>query len=290
MNSNQPFYAVIGNPIAHSKSPLIQQLFAKAAGITLRYERLRLPKGSSAGFAAQLARQAGLGLVGANVTIPFKTQAFEFATLAGNTLTQRAQDAGVVNTLKRLENGAWLADNTDGAGIVADLVRLRGSLKGAKVLLLGAGGAAQGAINPLLAAGAQVMIANRTLAKAQALVHKFSGGMTAQTSAAHTLTAHTLTEALPTCDIIVNATAASLQGIALAPNPGALVKTTLAYDMMYGLKPTPFMQLCADLGAPTADGMGMLVEQAAEGFALWHGVRPPTAPIHEYLRSYLQKQ
>jgi shikimate dehydrogenase len=269
MIKSPAFYAVLGNPIAHSKSPMIQNMFAQATGMTslLRYERIRVPLSSFAYTLNQLTEQ---GLQGCNVTVPFKLAAFEYAQYA----SERAKAAQATNCLKRQVDGSWLADNTDGAGLVADLHRLQGgmgSLKGQRVLILGAGGAVQGSIAPLLAAGATVHIANRTAEKALALARMFD------------VIGHGLQEPVPPCDIIINATSGSLNSLVVPPNPGALHRDTLAYDMMYASQPTVFMQLCQSQGARAHDGTGMLVEQAAESFYVWHGIMPDTQAAHQAL-------
>lgn len=256
-------YAVIGNPIAHSKSPRIHQLFAAQCGITLSYDRIRIARKHFSYFQSQLNVLATQGLLGCNITVPFKLDAFALA----NDHSPRAMAAQAVNTLMYRQN-KWFGDNTDGAGLVIDLQRLVGSLSGATILIMGAGGATQGCVLPLQQAGATVMISNRTLSKAEQLANQFG------------ITAYGLDSPVPTCDIIVNASAASLQGLALPPNPGALLPNhTVCYDMMYAAQPTPFMELCTQLGARSYDGFGMLLGQAAESFYLWHGVKPDIAPV-----------
>jgi shikimate dehydrogenase len=277
---NSFFYAVVGNPIAHSKSPLIHQIFAQSIGLTLHYERIRVPLRS---FELTMNALADRGLRGSNVTIPFKLEAFTLA----KTHSQRALDAQAANFLQWQDDGTWHADNTDGAGLVADLQRLRGgvgSLNSARVLLLGAGGAVQGCVAPLVAAGATVHIANRTADKAHAIAEMFKArGLVG-------VSGHALTDELPACDVIVNGTAASIQGLAVSPNVGAVRNTavisakTLAYDMMYSTTETPFMRICREQGAVTTDGFGMLIEQAAESFYLWHGVMPQTNTVHELFK------
>lgn len=267
-----PLYAVLGNPIAHSQSPKIQQLFAQSTGIKCRYEAICVPLHA---FSDTLTHLTQEGLQGCNITVPFKLSAFNNI----NQRTARAQLAQAANCLSLQSNGAWLADNTDGLGLVTDLKRVCGNiyhngLSGARILILGAGGAAQGVIGPLLDAGAIIHIANRTVDKARMIANLF----------AETVTPHTLYDVLPACDIVINATSGSLQGIAVQPNPGALrlhgVKT-LAYDMMYASKPTPFMQYCLLNGANASDGLGMLIEQAAESFFIWHKIMPDTDCLHK---------
>lgn len=268
-------YAVFGNPIAHSKSPQIHARFAALTGQDLVYEARLAPLD---GFSAALAEFAALGGCGANVTVPFKEEAWQLA----ETRTPRAERAGAVNTLV-WQAGGLLGDNTDGAGLVADITRNLGvSLRGRRLLLLGAGGAARGVIAPLLAeAPARLMIANRTADKALALAAHFAdlgpvvGGGLADLAGQG-------------FDVAVNATSASLSGAALPVPDGVLAGAELAYDMMYGRGETPFLALARIQGAMRrADGLGMLVEQAAEAFALWRGVRPPTAPVLAELRAAL---
>jgi shikimate dehydrogenase len=262
-------YAVLGNPIAHSKSPAIHSAFAAQTGQQLSYERIEVPLDA---FAAHVGELIAAGYLGFNVTVPFKEQAFALAQRR----TPRAQAAGAVNTLMPTPDGL-LGDNTDGAGLVADLQRLGVQLTGARVLLLGAGGASRGVILPLREAGvAHIAICNRTADKAQALATEF--GIAVQTAES--------TDTL--YDVVINATSAGLAG-ALPPLPtGAVAVHTLAYDMLYGAQPTAFMQHCSGLGARVADGLGMLVGQAAESFALWRGVRPDAEPVLAQLRAAMK--
>jgi shikimate dehydrogenase len=265
-------YCVIGNPIAHSKSPDIHAAFAVQTGQDLVYERCLAPLD---GFAASVAQLAGAGYKGANVTVPFKLDAAALAT----TLTARAEAAGAVNTLV-FADGAILGDNTDGAGLVNDITRNAGlAIGGKRVLLLGAGGAARGALLPLLGEGPrELVIANRTRASADALVARFG-------APGRALSACEFADLDGRFDLVVNATSASLAG-AMPPLPAQLFDAgTLALDMMYGNKPTLFMAFATGCGATARDGLGMLVEQAAEAFALWRGVRPHTATLLERMRT-----
>jgi shikimate dehydrogenase len=270
-------YGVFGNPIAHSKSPLIHQLFAEQTGQVLSYEALLAPLDNFSGFARDFFASGGRG---ANVTVPFKEQAFRLA----DQLSPRARRAGAVNTLKKLETGALLGDNTDGAGLVRDLAGNAGiPLRGQRILLLGAGGAVRGVLEPLLAEHpAALVIANRTVEKAEQLAHEFADLGPVAASAYDWLD--------EPVDLIINGTSASLAG-ALPPLAASLVQPghTCCYDMMYGREPTPFNHWASQLGArQTLDGLGMLVEQAAEAFFLWRAVRPQTAPVQERLRRQLQ--
>ena len=262
-------YCVIGNPVAHSKSPVIHAAFAKQTGQALRYGRELAPLD---GFVAHVQGLIAAGFLGANVTVPFKLDAARLAT----SLSARAQAAGAVNTLSFID-GAILGDNTDGPGLVADIVRNAGvDLTGRRVLLLGAGGAARGVVLPLLQAGSvAIVVANRTRATGDALVADFAD---ARVSACE------YGDIAGVFDVVVNATSASLAG-GLPPVPAAAFGAgTLALDMMYAARPTPFMDFAAGHGASVRDGLGMLVEQAAEAFALWRGMRPDTAPVLALLR------
>ena len=261
-------YAVFGHPIAHSKSPQIHAAFARQTGQDMSYEAILAPLD---GFADSVTQFIAAGGRGANVTVPFKEEAFRLASR----LSPRAERAGAVNTLS-FESGAIIGDNTDGAGLVADLTcNLKRTLAGKRILLLGAGGAARGVIEPLLdQQPAALVIANRTVGRAQELAELFGRGVTASgfdnTGAGF--------------DIVINATAASLAGELPPLSPAVFTGDTLAYDMMYG-RDTPFLHFARGLGASTADGLGMLVEQAAEAFYVWRGVRPDTAPVIAGLRA-----
>ncbi len=263
-------YAVIGNPVAHSKSPRIHAAFARQTGQHLTYKRLPAPTHAFIETASAFRARGGRGL---NVTLPFKGEAFRFATL----LSERARAAQAVNTLK-FEGNAIFGDNTDGAGLVNDLARNLGcTVAGRRVLLLGAGGAARGVIKPLLEQQpARLVLANRTLGKAQLLAQNFGGGLEAGTYAAL---------AGRQFDLVVNATSASLAGELPPLPPGVFAPGALAYDMVYGRDDTPFLAFARGEGAAAlADGLGMLVEQAAESFFVWRGLRPDTAPVLKLLR------
>ncbi|TRX73831.1 shikimate dehydrogenase [Pseudomonas mangiferae] len=263
-------YGVFGNPIGHSKSPLIHRRFAEQTGQALTYEALLAPLEDFAGFARAFFREGR----GANVTVPFKEEAFRLA----DRLTPRAERAGAVNTLMRLDDGGLLGDNTDGAGLVRDLVQNAGvRLGGARVLVLGAGGAVRGVLEPLLAEGpAALLIANRTADKARQLARHFAdlgevrGGGFDEVDGAF--------------DLVVNGTAASLAGERPPLDPACLRPGALCYDMMYAAEPTVFCRWAVEHGATSRDGLGMLLEQAAEAFQMWRGVRPSTAPLLETLR------
>ena len=275
-------YAVIGNPIAHSRSPQIHAMFAEQTGKPLRYDRLLAPVDGFADAVAAFVAEGGLGL---NVTVPFKLDAY---ALAAGRLSSRARLAGAVNTLS-WRDGAWHGCNTDGVGLVSDLLRLGVRLTGASVLLVGAGGAARGVLQPLAEAGCgRIHIVNRTASKAEELAASWrDSGVSPQTA----VTGGSLADAAQAggWNLVINATASGLQNAAPDLPPGLYAAGAAAYDMMYGARPTAFMrQAEADGAALTADGLGMLVGQAAESFYIWHGVRPDPAPVLVALREALQ--
>jgi shikimate dehydrogenase len=265
-------YAVFGHPIHHSKSPIIHALFARHTGQDLAYEAILAPLN---GFAECVAQFRGRGGKGANITVPFKEQAFALCTQR----TQRAERAGAVNTFK-FENNAVMGDNTDGAGLVADLTRNLGfTLTDKHILLLGAGGAARGVMGPLLErAPARLVIANRTASRARDLAKQF------QQYSTQTVEACGLEEVDQPFDLVINATSASLSGELPALSSHIFKPEALAYDMMYGNEATPFLKLARQHGAHIADGLGMLVEQAAEAFYFWRGIRPETQSVMATLR------
>lgn len=261
-------FTVFGNPIAHSLSPMIHQQFAEQVGVELEYTRSLTPKH---GFAEAVAAFFRSGGAGANVTVPFKTTAAELVTH----LTTRAARAGAVNTLIPLGYGQLAGDTTDGEGLLRDLQRLLATddLQ-REVLLIGAGGAASSVIEPLLQAGATVVMANRSAEKITALQHDFPE-----------IRPLSFTElARPPAikenanRIVLNATSASLEGVELPIHSAWFTESSLVYDMMYGNVPTPFLQQAKRAGATNvADGLGMLIEQAALAFALWHDGQLPSA-------------
>jgi shikimate dehydrogenase len=269
-------YAVFGNPVAHSKSPRIHALFATQTGEDLAYETILAPIGR---FAAAVGKFTAEGGCGANVTVPFKEDAFRIA----GRLSPRAQAAGAVNTLT-FANGEIAGDNTDGAGLVRDIVSNLGvSIKDARVLLLGAGGAARGVILPLLLEQpAELVIANRTAEKARQLAAEFAR---LPACAVNVKPAGSSFAELAgrTYDIAINATSAGLADATLDLEAGIFAAGSFAYEMVYG-RETAFMAQARRAGASVADGLGMLVEQAAEAFAVWRGIRPDTLPVLAQLR------
>lgn len=273
-------YAVIGNPIAHSRSPRIHAEFARQTGEDLVYETLLAPREAFRATVDAFRARGGKGL---NVTVPFKLEAYHLAT----DLTPRALEAGAVNTLK-FEGSRALGDNTDGVGLTRDITQNLGCpIAGRRVLLLGAGGAAHGVLVPLLRENPEVLIvANRTPQKAVALVRFACGIERIAKLARRVLSAASYPNLQgKRFDIVINATAASLEE-RLPPLPeGVFAPGALAYDMVYGKGLTPFLRFAAEQGAGRlADGLGMLVEQAAESFFLWRAVRPETAPVIDLLR------
>lgn len=275
-------YAVIGNPVAHSKSPYIHAQFAAQTGEPVEYDRLLAPLD---GFVEHVQAFRAAGGRGLNVTVPFKLEAHALASR----LSPRAAAAGAVNTLRFDEDGIF-GDNTDGFGLVRDIeVNLGVSLKGARVLLLGAGGAARGVVLPMLEREPrEITIVNRTAQKAHALVEQFEG---AASEVACLINGGGPNAVDPKpYDVIVNATAGSLDAALPECDARAFGAGSLAYDMMYGAEPTVFMRHAESLGARASDGLGMLVEQAAESFFVWRGVRPDGAPVLAALRKQLAAQ
>lgn len=288
MNAHSPFFAVIGNPIAHSKSPEIHQHFAQQLGINLRYEPVLSPLD---GFATTVDGLREQGLKGCNVTVPFKLDAYAYAT----ELSQRARWAGAVNTLK-FDGQKVLGENTDGVGLVQDIVRNQNTaFAGKRVLLMGAGGAARGVLQPILQQQpASIVVRNRSLDKAQVWLDTVLNTAdsaevlgscklrVAQWSDAdgHEYDGHG-NEYDNEYDIVINATSSGLSDGFTPPAGVVFAPKALAYDMMYG-KPTAFAawaQAGESSNVRYADGWGMLVEQAAESFYIWHGVRPDTVKL-----------
>lgn len=266
-------YAVFGNPIAHSKSPRIHTEFAEQTGQQLQYTKQLVAEDKFAEAARAFFNNGGRGL---NITVPFKLDAYSFA----DQLTARAECAGAVNTLALQADGSILGDNTDGCGMVSDITEHLGwSIRNKRVLILGAGGAVRGVLQPLLSQQpAQLVIANRTLTKAIELVQRFENIGLVTACAFSDLSGQQF-------DLVINGTSASLSG-QLPPLPDDLLSADAAcYDMMYGAEPTVFLQWAKDHGCKhSADGLGMLVGQAAESFAWWRGVRPAVEPVIAQLR------
>ena len=276
-----PAYAVLGHPVAHSRSPFIHARFAQQTGLTLDYGRLLSPLDDFAGTLRAFAAQGGLGC---NVTLPFK---FEALALASD-CSARARLAGAANTLKR-DGSTWWADNTDGVGLVRDIEQGAGRpLTGQRLLLIGAGGAAAGVLGPLLqAAPACVVLVNRTATKAQALVERHRD-LALEVGAL--LKSASLGDPGSGFDIVLNASASSLQGQGAPVPSSVLAPGALALDLMYGPAAEAFLAWARQAGASARDGLGMLVEQAAESFFVWHGLRPQTAPVLAALRDQIEAE
>lgn len=268
-------YAVIGNPIEHSRSPFIHSRFATQTGQTLRYERQLAPLDDFAGTVHALQAR---GVRGCNVTVPFKFEAYQLATRR----TPRTELAQAANTLRFDADGCW-ADNTDGIGLVRDIELHAGvRLAGKRVLLIGAGGAAAGVLGPLLeACPAELVLANRTADKAGSLVERHQ-------DLARLLDVPLQVRPLDDCglqyDIVINASASSIAGVGAPVDASVLHRGGLALDMMYGPAALPFLAWAEAHGAHPRDGLGMLVEQAAEAFHAWRGVMPQTTPVLAELR------
>lgn len=277
-------YAVAGNPVEHSRSPRIHALFAAQTGQSLVYERLLCPLDA---FVTTVREFATGGAAGCNVTVPFKFEAHALA----DRLTERARLAGAVNTLRfdAPADGGWLGDNTDGAGLVRDIERNAGfSLAGRRVLLLGAGGASSGVLGAFIAARpSEVVVANRSVGKAQDLIARHVSW-----GAQHgvQLAARTLADCGAGFELLVNGTSASLSGSGVPVAHGVLAAGALAVDMMYGPAAEPFLAWARSQGAIARDGLGMLVEQAAEAFELWRGVAPDSATVLAQLRAEIEAQ
>ena len=270
-------YAVFGQPIAHSRSPWIHARFAEQTRIALEYRAI---EAGVAGFVAALAAFEAGGGLGANVTLPLKAEAPRHC----KSLSERAQRAGVVNTLSRLDDGGWHGDNTDGIGLVQDLAtRHRQDIRGRRTLVLGAGGAVQGVLVALLEAGLDsIVIANRTPARADALADRI--GEPGRVSTVYWEDLHDA----GAFEMVVNGTAAGHQREALVLPFSLIGRRAVVYDMNYGRAAIDFLAWGRAAGSEHVyDGAGMLVEQAAEAFERWHGVRPETDPVYAQLRHLL---
>jgi shikimate dehydrogenase len=271
-------YCVMGNPISHSRSPWIHTRFAELTGQAIVYDKHEIPLEHFADSVHSFISEGGRGC---NITVPFKFQAAKLATRT----SERASLAQASNTLS-FNGGQILADNTDGLGLVDDIERNAGlTLKGLRLLLIGAGGAAAGVLGPLIhAQPAHITVANRTLAKAQELVARH---MTLALLQKTELIAQVIRGLEGQFDVIINATASSLSGAGVPVNASVLRPGALAYDMMYGPGAQGFMDWARQHGAVPRDGLGMLVEQAAEAFLIWRGVRPPSSQVLTELRQLI---
>jgi shikimate dehydrogenase len=271
--NDQGKYAVFGNPIKHSKSPLIHGIFAEQCGQAIQYRAVRVELDGFTRAVTSFFEGGGSGL---NITVPFKREAYEYA----QRLSDRAMRAGAVNTLTRAEDGAVEGDNTDGIGLVRDMVANLGwAIQGKRVLLLGAGGAARGVLEPLLKERpSELLVVNRTEERAVELAGEFDDIGPLQGGGYSLVGARQF-------DLVINATSAGLSGDSLDLPGTLLTERSCCYDMIYGAEPTPFMRWAALHAAwAVSDGLGMLVEQAAQSFYIWRGVRPETRPVIRQLR------
>ncbi len=270
-------FAVMGNPVQHSKSPQIHTLFAQQCGVAINYERIQVDVG---GFYQAVSHFSAHGGAGLNVTVPYKVEAYQLCQKPPNTLSPRAQQAQAVNTLRFETAGAIYGDNTDGAGLIADLQNNIGfSIRDKSLLVVGAGGAVRGVIGALLACQPRdITIANRTVDKATALSERFGADVYAAG----------LNDSVDTpVDLIINGTAASLNGQLAGISAQYINSSTRVYDMMYANQPTVFMNWARSNGAGEVhDGLGMLVEQAAESFYVWHQKRPDSQAVIRALRKF----
>lgn len=269
-------YAVMGNPIAHSKSPAIHARFAAQTDQDLEYRAILVEQGSFPQALNTFRAEGGHGL---NITVPFKQEAWA----AADRRSERAELAGAVNTLRFEADGSRFGENTDGIGLVRDLTHNHGvALEGQRILVLGAGGAVRGVLHPLLEhQPSELFVANRTAARAEELAELFKGYGPIRGGGFDTPEG--------AFDVIINGTAASLQGDVPPIDPARIAADGFCYDMMYAAEPTAFLQWAAAHGVNrTVDGLGMLVEQAAESFHIWRGVRPDTAPVIEALRTEMK--
>ena len=266
-------YAVFGNPIKHSKSPLIHSAFAAQCGQAMQYRAVRVDKDGFTRAASNFFAEGGKGL---NITLPFKEEAFQFA----GRLSERATRAGAVNTLKLANDGVVEGDNTDGVGLVRDMVANLGwMVQGQRVLIIGAGGAVRGVLEPLLRERPrEILIVNRTASRAEQLAAEFADLGSISGGGYELLDERQF-------DLVINASSAGLEGEAPDLPSSLLTERSCCYDMLYGAEPTPFMRWAAHHAAwAVADGLGMLVEQAAQSFYIWRGQRPETQTVIASLR------
>ena len=275
-------FAVMGNPVAHSKSPQIHQMFAQQSGIDLTYDRIHVDVG---GFEQAVSHFCAHGGAGLNITVPYKIEAWHLCQHTHNSLSSRAKLAEAVNTIRVEKSGALFGDNTDGIGLISDIQRnLSFSISGKAVLVIGAGGAVRGILSPLLECNpASVTIANRTVGKASQLVDVFSRIFNSDNTALQSATIDQ--SGTRNYDLIINGTASSLNQTLPGISESCIHSNTLVYDMMYSSQPTIFMQWALSHGARQAhDGLGMLVQQAAASFEIWHQYQPETMPVINAIR------
>lgn len=277
-------FAVMGNPVAHSQSPLIHSLFARQFGISLTYDRIQVDTG---GFEQAVSHFCAHGGAGLNITVPYKVEAWRLCGRDRHSLSQRADLARAVNTLSMEKPGEIQGDNTDGAGLVTDIQSNLGvPLDNKNLLVIGAGGAVRGVLGPLLeCCPASIMVVNRTFAKAADLVEVFSGTVDSRRTALASCRFEDCDR--PRYDLVINGTAASLSGELPGLSDACIDSGTIVYDMVYASEPTVFMKWALSRGVGQAhDGLGMLVEQAAESFSIWHRKSPDTGPVIRAIRKY----
>ena len=275
--SDKDKYAVFGNPIKHSKSPLIHGIFADQCDQAMQYRAVRVELD---GFSKTVDSFFAGGGRGLNITVPFKEQAYQYA----QRLSDRAMRAGAVNTLTLAEDGAVEGDNTDGIGLVRDMIANLGwAIQGGRILLLGAGGAARGVLEPLLRERPrELLLVNRTEERAIQVAGEFADIGTIEGGGYSLIGERQF-------DLVINATSAGLTGEMPELSSSLLTERSCCYDMLYGSEPTPFMRWAALHAAwAVSDGLGMLVEQAAQSFYIWRGVRPETRPVIRQLREAMQ--
>ncbi|MBP6083650.1 MAG: shikimate dehydrogenase [Providencia sp.] len=268
-------FAVFGNPIEHSKSPLIHQMFAEQTGVSLEYQKILSPIDS---FEQNVVNFFSQGGKGANITLPFKERAYQLVS----ELTDRAQICGAVNTIMKLDDHRLLGDNTDGMGLLLDLQRLEFIHSNSKILIIGAGGATRGALLPLLEYGCHITLTNRTFSKVERLVEQFSG-------IGHIQGREICQIASAEFDLIINATSSGVNGEIPEISPDIFSSEVACYDMFYQNTLTPFLSFAGEHKTKiVADGLGMLVGQAAFAFKLWHGILPEIAPVLSILQRELR--
>ncbi|QJC29988.1 shikimate dehydrogenase [Enterobacteriaceae endosymbiont of Plateumaris sericea] len=261
-------FAIFGNPIKHSKSPIIHKLFANQLNIVQQYEKIYVPINNFNNVINHFFKNGGLG---ANITVPFKKMAYNICDL----LTQRGINSGVVNTLKITKKNQILGDNTDGIGLLKDLKRINFIYKNSNILLIGAGGAAQGIIYPLINFGCTIMITNRTYKKSCHLLKYFNNKKNI-----NIIKIEDINNKKINYDLIINATSSSIKGVIPNISSSIIHSNVFCYDLFYSNKITPFLDWCLYHGAKKiSDGLGMLIEQAAYSFFLWHGIMPNTTLI-----------
>ncbi|AFZ82901.1 shikimate dehydrogenase [Candidatus Kinetoplastidibacterium crithidiae] len=284
IKDNVPCYGVVGNPIEHSKSPIIHNAFSIQTGISIKYDKILTSEEYFSKTIKDFFESNGLGL---NITVPFKKKAFEI--IPYNNISERAKLAKAINTIWKKDNNLY-GCNTDGVGLLKDINRLNFNLHNANILIIGAGGAARGVLEPLiLSKPSKIHIVNRTKINAENLLNDFIHSTTIKTNLKISYGGLSETNSEKPWDIVINTTASELNGESLdLPKLTFNPKKSLAYDIMYGSNKTSFLLKAENEGAlQCVDGLGMLVEQAAESFFIWHGVRPETNKVLDEIRQLI---